>query len=191
MLAGTGFAAADTIDTTGQPPHERCGYCHEADGNPRMDTFPRIAGQHYDYLVKQLRDFRAGRREGTMEATAELLSDDDIVAAARYFTEQPARSMANNDTIPERAVAARLHTRGDDKRGIPACSGCHGRDGEGNGLIPRLAGQHAAYLETQLLGFKRGRRANDVGGTMRRIAARATEGELRALARYFANLRDR
>jgi cytochrome c553 len=180
-------ARADTLDTTGQPPYERCGYCHELDGNSRMDTFPRIAGQHYDYLVKQLRDFRAGRRKGAMTATAELLSDAEIVEVARYFNAQPLRAAANvTMAASQQFVAERLHRGGDPARGIPACGSCHGVNGEGRRGTPRLAGQHKEYLKTQLLGFKHKRRDNDEGAVMRTVAAAVTEDEIQALAHYFA-----
>ncbi|HEU0202599.1 MAG TPA: c-type cytochrome [Burkholderiaceae bacterium] len=181
-------AAADTIDTAGQAPHERCGYCHEADGNPRMDGFPRLAGQTTDYLSKQLRDFRSGRRTGTMNATAELLSDDDIEEVARYFNAQPPRPIPIDLAAAQRHSASRLHREGDAARGIPACGSCHGAAAEGRGDVPRLAGQHAAYLKTQLRAFKRGARANDTGGVMRAVAKHATDAELDALAHYFASL---
>lgn len=188
LWLGAGTAVADSIDASGQAPHERCGYCHELDGNSRMEGSPRLAGQTVDYLVKQLRDFRSRQRAGTMQATAELLSDAEIAAVARHFNAQSPRSTATlAPAMPDRKIAEQLHRRGDSTRGIPACSSCHGANGEGRGANPRLAGQHAAYLETQLLDFKRGKRRNDVDGVMRAAVSAASEGELQALARYFAN----
>ena len=189
LLVGPGCAAAGSISTAGQAPHERCGYCHELDGNSRMEGFPRLAGQTFDYLVKQLRDFRTGRRTGTMQATAELLSDADIDTVARYFNAQSVRvngpaSLAEQDW----RTAERLHRYGDHARGIPACGSCHGMKGEGRGGNPRLAGQHAVYLESQLHGFKQGQRANDMNGVMRSVVSAATAREIHLLARYFAGL---
>ncbi len=189
LLVGPGCAGAGSISTTGQAPYERCGYCHELDGNSRMEGFPRLAGQTFDYLVKQLRDFRVGRRTGTMQATAELLSDADIDTVARYFNAQSARargpaSLAEQD----RRTAERLHRYGDRARGIPACGSCHGLKGEGQGRNPRLAGQHAVYLESQLHSFKQGQRTNDMNGVMRSVVLAATEREIQLLARYFAGL---
>ena len=189
LLVGPGCAAAGSISTAGQAPHERCGYCHELDGNSRMEGFPRLAGQTFDYLVKQLHDFRARRRTGTMQATAELLSDADIDTVARYFNAQSVRvsgpaSLAEQD----RRTAERLHRYGDHARGIPACGSCHGMKGEGRGRNPRLAGQHAGYLESQLHSFKQGQRANDMNGVMRSVVSAATAREIHLLARYFAGL---
>ena len=189
LVLACGAAAADSIDTAGQEPYERCGYCHEIDGNSRMEAAPRIAAQPQEYLVKQLRDFRTGRRAGTMQATAELLSDADIDTVARYFNAQSVR-LSGPAPLAEQArrTAERLHRHGDHARGIPACGSCHGMKGEGQGRNPRLAGQHAVYLESQLHSFKQGRRANDINGVMRKVASIATEREIQLLARYFAGL---
>lgn len=188
FMLGYGSVVADSIDTTGQEPYEKCGYCHEIDGNSRMEAAPRIAGQPYEYIAKQLRDFRAGRRAGTMQATAELLSDADIKIVARYFNAQTMRASAPTTLASEERLAAEgLYRHGDLARGIPACSGCHGANGEGLGGNPRLSGQHAVYLESQLHGFKHGQRANDVNGVMRSAIANVTEREIRLLALYFAS----
>jgi cytochrome c553 len=179
-------AGADTIDTTGQAPYEQCGYCHEYDGNSRMAAFPKLAGQHAAYLGKQLRDFRTGRREGTMQATAELLSDADIRAVAEYFSGQvPAVAAPGGVVAP--AIAA-LYAQGDADRGLPACAGCHGRQGEGAGTVPRLAGQHGAYLAQQLEAFAAGRRANDPEGVMGAVAARLEADEIAGLTQYLMAL---
>lgn len=180
-------ARSDTLDTAGQPPYERCGYCHEVDGNSRMEGFPRIAGQTVDYLVKQLRDFRTGRRASTMRATAELLTDAEIAEVARYFNGQSPLAAGANPSVLDRKVAERLHRAGDSKRNIPACGSCHGPDAEGRDGNPRLAGQHAEYLKAQLLDFKHGKRANDSDGVMRAAVSSATENEIHALAHYFAS----
>lgn len=189
IALGAAVARADTIDASGEAPYERCGYCHEIDGNPRMEEFPRLAGQSASYLAKQLRDFRAGRRVSTMQAVAELLSDGDIDVVACYFSAQTPRLDGKTRVMApaERLRAQRLYRRGDRARGIPACGGCHGAAGEGR-TGPRVAMQHAAYSEKQLLAFKQGTRTNDPGGVMRAIAAAATEREIRALARYVEGL---
>lgn len=177
-------------DSTGQPPHERCAYCHELDGNSRTERLPRLAGQRPEYLAKQLRDFRSGARDSSMQATAELLSDPDMAEVARHFSRQPVLSSgapAPGGPAPvEPGPALRLNREGDAARHLRACAGCHGRDGEGRGVRPRLAGQHAAYLQTQLVLFRDGKRAND--DVMRAIAAALTDSEIQSLSRYFATL---
>ena len=88
ICVNTSVTWADYLDEEGQAPYEQCGYCHEIDGNPRMPFYPRLAGQHPAYLIKQLQEFRSGKRTGQMQATAELLSDADILAVAEYFSQQ-------------------------------------------------------------------------------------------------------
>ena len=192
LLVASGSAGADSISNAGQPTYERCGYCHELDGNSRMEGFPRLAGQTFDYMVKQLQDFRERRRAGTMRATAELLSDAEIITVARYFNTQTPSATVNTALAKhDLQTAENLYRRGDSARGIPACSSCHGASGEGRSGIPRLAGQHAAYLEVQLLDFKRGVRVNDEESVMRSIVSAMTEHEIHALARYFASFDSR
>lgn len=180
---------ADTIDTAGQAPWEPCGYCHEYDGNARMPGAPSLAGQHVPYLVKQLEDFRAARRTGTMQGTAELLSDADIAAVADYFNSQPLRPRPV-DAMPagELDVALRLYRFGDSDRELPACASCHGADARGLGRYPALRGQAPDYLGQELLRFKRGERRNDVGGIMSAVAAKLSAREIDLLAALLARM---
>lgn len=182
---------ADTIDTSGQEPYEQCGYCHEFDGNSRMPSYPKLASQEAGYLIKQLKDFRNGVRKGSMQATAELLTDEDIHVVAEYFSSQSLTNKAP-EHVPEikDARAKQLASEGDAKRQLQACNQCHGLRGKGNGLIPRLAGQHQDYLYKQLQLFKSGQRKNDVNAQMRQVAEKLEMHELRALAQWFASLPD-
>jgi cytochrome c553 len=174
---------ADTIDTSGQAPYEQCGYCHEYDGNSVMPGFPKLAGQQPAYLEKQLKDFRAGRRAGTMQATAELLDDAAISEVVSYFSEQPLR--ASKPAAADRQ-AMQLYLTGDAGRGITACASCHGAEAMGQGAIPRLAGQHAAYLQQELHRFVNEMRSNDPAGIMRDAVRGLKNEEIEALARLLA-----
>jgi cytochrome c553 len=176
---------ADTIDTSGQAVYEQCGYCHEYDGNSVMPGFPKLAGQQTDYLEKQLKDFRAGRRTGTMQGTAELLDDDAITEVAQYFSGQTLRSQ--HPQKPEQHTAARqLYLNGDPGRGITGCASCHGEQAQGRGAVPRLAGQHAAYLKQELQRFTAQARTNDPGGIMRNAVRGLKNEEIEALADLLA-----
>jgi len=189
LLAMPMHSLADTIDTTGQAPYEQCGYCHEYDGNSIMPGFPRLAGQTSEYIAKQLRDFRAGKRHGQMQATAELLSDEDIQDVAGYFSSQPV-IVRSAERLPssQSRIAKQLVQQGDADRNIPACVSCHHQNVEGLKTFPRLAGQHQDYLFTQLMAFKTGKRDNDHDGQMRKISRALTEQEMQILARYLASL---
>ncbi len=182
-------AFADTIDTTGQEPYEQCGYCHEYDGNSKMAIYPRLAGQTVQYLQKQLRDFRSGKRKGTMTATAELLSDEDIRIVAEYFSGQRVNNSQDVALKPEQAKTAKmLVEQGDRARNIPACISCHQSQAIGDAIFPRLAGQHADYLLGQLTDFKTGQRTNDASGQMTAISQQLSEQEMQILAQYLACL---
>lgn len=182
-------AFADTIDTTGQEPYEQCGYCHEYDGNSKMAIYPRLAGQTTQYLQKQLRDFRSGKRKGTMTATAELLSDEDIRIVAGYFSGQPVNNNQDVALKPEQAKSAkRLVEQGDRERNIPACISCHQPQAMGNAIFPRLAGQHADYLLGELNEFRTGQRTNDASGQMTAISQQLSVQEMQILAQYLASL---
>ena len=185
----TAFSVADTIDTSGQAPYEQCGYCHEYDGNSRMPSFPRIAGQKSAYIVKQLRDYRSGKRTGQMTATAELLNDDDIFAVANYFSQQViANTTTNSQSANEITVAETLFYKGDPDRGLQSCVSCHGDTGQGNGPIPRLAGQHESYLLDQISMFKSGTRNNDVSDQMQQVSRLLKKHEIQALVSFLAKL---
>ncbi len=180
---------ADTIDTTGQEPYEQCGYCHEYDGNSKMAIYPRLAGQTAQYLQKQLRDFRSGKRKGTMTATAELLSDEEIHIVAEYFSGQPVNNNQDVALKPDQTKSAKqLVEQGDPKRNLPACISCHQPWAMGKDMIPRLAGQHIDYLLNQLKKFKTGQRTNDGSGQMPAISEQLTELEMQILAQYLASL---
>lgn len=180
---------AGTIDTSGQAPYEQCGYCHEYDGNSLMPSYPKLAEQTPLYIKKQLRDFRSGKRKGQMQATAELLSDDDIEIVASYFSLQKVRRVAES-SLPklQREIATRLFYRGDTKRAIPACISCHGTGAQGVGVFPRLAGQHEDYLTGQLKAFKSGTRTNDDQGVMGELSKKLSDIEIDSLSGYLSGL---
>lgn len=184
-------AMADTIDTIGQEPYEQCGYCHEYDGNSLRADYPRLAGQTAEYIAKQLNDFRSGKRESVMQATAELLSDEDIQVIAEYFSKQAVITRHTHELAAgESKQAEQIVHRGDEKRNLPACTGCHQTRTLGSGTTPRLAGQHRQYLAGQLQAFKNGGRSNDPGGQMAAISRRLSDGEINLVAAYLAQIKE-
>lgn len=179
---------ADTIDTIGQEPYEQCGYCHEYDGNSKMPLYPRLAGQTKQYITKQLRDFRSAKRKGTMQATAEMLSDADINTVANYFSQQSVDLSTRRSSVnKQNAWASNLFFNGDKKRNLQACSDCHGQTGLGVAAVPRLANQHESYLHQELLAFKTGERTNDDAQQMQGISKKLSSNEMRLLAVYLAH----
>jgi len=186
IMATYSNVVAGTIDTSTQAPYEQCGYCHEYDGNSKTPSYPRLAGQQRLYLVKQLNDFKSGKRKGMMQATAELLSDTEVKIVSEYFSKQQLMT-GPVVTRPEFKMAKKIYFEGDEGRGLSSCAGCHGLKGMGAGLIPRIAGQHKDYLRTQLMAFKARDRKNDEAGFMRDVVEKLTIREIEILASYLAS----
>jgi cytochrome c553 len=172
-----------------------CAACHAADGNSIGPANPKIAGQHPEYLGKQLTDFKAqggnkpARENPVMTSMVANLSDADMKNLAAYYGGQKLKpaTAADKDLA---AAGQKLWRGGNSQTGVPACSGCHGPTGSGiPAQYPRVAGQYSEYLAVQLRAFKEGARANDPNGMMRGVAARMSEREIRAVAEYAAGLR--
>ena len=167
-----------------------CFLCHGMEGESTSELFPRLAGQHGEYIAKQLANFKSGKRKSTaMADMVAKLSPDDMASLGRYFEKMVVPREAAKE--PDLAgVGKYIYHNGNRFSGVPACAGCHGPAGAGlPGQYPRLAGQYAEYIATQLKAFKEGGRANDANGTMRGVAARLTEREIRAVSEYAAGLR--
>lgn len=166
----------------------KCFICHGANGESSTPVFPRLAGQHAAYVSRQLSDFLSGRRRSAaMQPMVADLSPEDIKALGIFFEAQPVQAHPVADT----ALAAQgraLYDKGNKANGVQACNACHGELGQGTEELPRLAGQHALYLETQLRSFSQRLRTND-NAVMHRIASRLSEAEIRALAAYLSGLR--
>ena len=173
-----------------------CAACHGMDGNSMIPMNPKLAGQHADYLAKQLTEFRLasqtggaeGRNNAVMNGMAAALSDEDIQNLAAYFGSQELKVGETPENYVEAGQA--LYRGGDSARGIPACSACHGPDGSGMGLagFPAVGGQHTDYIAAQLKAFKSGQRANDMNRMMRDIAMKLTDEDIEVLSNYLAGL---
>jgi cytochrome c553 len=165
-----------------------CAACHTNDGSRGSAANPIIQGQHPDYLVKQLAEFKAGKRDNAvMKAMASPLSESDMKnVAAFYAGKQPKPGFAKNKDLV--SLGEKIYRGGIGDRSVPACSGCHGPSGAGMpAQYPRLAGQHADYVEGQLVAFRGGVRRNNP--TMAAIAAKLNDREIKAVADYVAGLR--
>jgi cytochrome c553 len=163
----------------------KCFICHGADGESASPAFPRLAGQHAAYLARQLADYKSGKRKsGTMQPMVEDLNADDFKALGAYFESRKPQPHAVAD--PELAQMGRfIFQRGNPYSGVAACAVCHGPQGHGTEALPRLAGQHAQYIENQLKAFNKRERTND-NAVMHTIAAKLTELEMKAVASYIS-----
>jgi cytochrome c553 len=172
-----------------------CASCHGADGNSAGGAYPKLAGQHPDYLVKQLKDFKPqpgakqpARNNAIMTGMAAALSDQDMVNVAAYFaTQAPKPGYAHNkDTVP---LAQKIYRGGVADKGVPACASCHGPTGQGiPSQYPRLSGQWAEYTVAQLNAFTQGPGARNNNEAMHAVASRLSDSEIKAVADYIAGL---
>ncbi|MCC6211736.1 MAG: cytochrome c4 [Burkholderiales bacterium] len=172
-----------------------CAACHAADGNSQLPANPKIAGQFYEYLHKQLVNFRAQggkkaeRENAVMAGMTANLSAADLRDLAAYYAAQKLKPAAAKDKDLA-ALGQKIYRGGNLATGVAACSGCHGPTGAGiPAQYPRIAGQFAEYVEAQLVAFRTGARANDPNGMMRGVAARMSDREIKAVAEYAAGLR--
>jgi len=166
---------------------ERCALCHGARGESSTELYPRLAGQHANYIAKQLADYQSGRRKNdTMSQMAADLAEADMKALGQYFEKQQVKSGGVQDADLA-AVGKYLYNNGNAWSGVPACAFCHGSRAHGTDQLPRLAGQRAAYTAAQLMKFNQRERSND-NTVMRAVAAKLTELEIRALAEYVGGL---
>lgn len=168
-----------------------CLACHGTDGNgtePTNPEFPKLAGKQPEYLLKQLKDFKSGKRKNEiMSAMAANLTPDDMANLSLYYAGQKARSGVVRNPA-QLAQGKKVYLEGNPDSGVPACAGCHEADASGYGTFPHLAGQHTEYTLLQLKHFSSGERDNDKGLAMQSVTAKMTEQEMKAVAEYLAGV---
>ena len=172
----------------GQASFATCAGCHGVDGNSAAPANPKLAQQHPEYLVKQLQEYKSGKRANAiMTGMAATLSEEDMKNIAYWVTANKAKlgSATDKDLV---ALGERIYRGGVAERQITACAGCHSPNGAGiPAQYPRLSGQQAEYTAAQLTYFRDGIRKNNL--QMTQIAAKLNDREIKALADYIAGLR--
>lgn len=198
LLVGLGLAACggagQAPEARGEPPQVAgalhvCSSCHGPGGHSISSTFPRLAGQQKDYLIAQLTAFRDHTRADPHARTymwgmAARLNDPTIAAIAAFYAAQPPAPGAP-DNSSEAQAGRRIYTEGIPARQVPPCVVCHGEKGQGNSAIPRLAGQHTAYIERQLEAFASNARANAI---MHANSKNLSSNQIRDVAAYVRSL---
>ena len=169
LARGVENAAQDRSDAVNSHPDltkgaelfQSCAVCHGASGGGTADGHvPRIAGQHFSVLVKELADYRNNRRwDPLMQYMADrhlLKSAQDIADVAGYASEI--------ETLPESGVSVGSGEYLAQGAQVyeASCQSCHGKSGEGNARqdIPKVAGQNYQYLVRQIHDAVEGRRPN-------------------------------
>jgi cytochrome c553 len=162
-----------------------CFLCHGAEGESSSEVFPRLAGQHWEYIAKQLDNFKSGKRKSTaMADMVTRLTPDEMVALGRYFEKMAVQAEPAKDADLA-AVGKYIYHTGNKFSGVAACASCHGKEALGTSALPRLAGQYASYIDAQLKSFEKRERTND-NAVMHSIVSKMTPLEMAAVAEYLS-----
>ncbi len=162
-----------------------CFVCHGAEGESSSEVFPRLAGQHWQYIAKQLDNFKSGKRKSTaMADMVAKLTPDEMEALGRFFEKQKFEVEPPKDADLA-GMGKYIYLHGNKFSGLAACASCHGADAKGTASLPRLAGQYASYIETQLKQFNQRERTND-NAVMHAIVSKMTPLEMAAVAEYLS-----
>jgi len=182
------LAEAPVPKTAEQTVNTVCAACHGADGNSAITLNPKLAGQHPEYLEKQLTEFKSGKRaNAVMSGMAAGLSEQEIKDLAAYFAAKKL-NLGQATKNGAGSLGEKIYRGGVMATGVPACASCHSPNGAGlPKQFPRLGGQHADYVLAQMKTFRTGERAN--APMMMAIAAKMTDAEMAAVADYIQGLR--
>ena len=165
-----------------------CVACHGAAGNSTISQNPKLAGQHAEYIAKQLGDFKTPQRNNPiMTPIAKALSEADMKNIAAFLDKQQQKPGAarNKDSVE---FGKKIYRAGLAEKNVPACAGCHAPNGAGiPAQFARLGGQHQDYTAAQLISFRGGARKNSP--QMMTIAKRMSDDEIQAVSDYIAGLR--
>ena len=165
----------------------QCFICHGAEGESSSPVFPRLAGQNAAYVARQLSDYKSGKRvSSAMQPMVRDLNAADFKALGAWFASRKPQAHAVEDADLAQ-VGRFIFQRGNPYSGVAACAACHGPQGHGTEVLPRLAGQHARYTENQLKAFNQRQRTND-NAVMHLIASKLTEFEMKAVSSYISGL---
>ncbi len=196
LLISLGFAFAFTTNSAaqtgdadaGKEKSVTCVACHGNDGNSPIDQFPKIAGQVPGYIANHLAQFKSGERNNPiMAGMVSGLSEQDMKDLDAYYSSQEITvESVSEEQVEALADAKAIYTGGVAEFSVPACMGCHGPSGSGvPPNFPKLGGQHAAYIESQLQAFKSGARSNPI---MNPIAFPLSDEQIKQLAQYISAL---
>ena len=183
-------ASAQGSADAGRTKSATCAACHGADGNSVTADWPSLAGQHPEYIARQIKAFKTGERKNvTMMPFAQTLSDQDVLDVAAYYSAQKPTPKGADPALV--SLGQQIYRGGVAARGIPACIACHGPGGHGNpfAAFPRIGWQHSAYVAKTLQEYKAGERTSDgANQMMRNVASLLRDDEIRALASYVQGL---
>ncbi|MCY4265190.1 MAG: c-type cytochrome [Gammaproteobacteria bacterium] len=186
---GSPLVLAQGDPVAGQTKAALCAACHGNDGNSPLAINPKLAGQNAKYLVKQLQDYKSGRRVNpVMTGMAAALTEEDMEDISAWYASQTVTLGGADPELLE--LGQSIYRSGVEELSVAACSACHSPTGRGNSPagFPALSGQYPEYTLLQLKSFRSGERANDMSSMMRTVVKRLSDRELQALASYLSGL---
>ncbi|MDO5687299.1 MAG: c-type cytochrome [Neisseria sp.] len=199
LVAGGALAATPDLERGKEIAETVCSACHAADGNSAITIYPRLAGQHTEYMEAQAKAVRDGNRMWGLAVTmipfVTGMSDDDIRNVSAYYSQQfPLAGEA--DPKMDLKVGAAIYRGGIPAQNVPACMSCHSPNGAGipggstakGGITayPRIGGQHKDYVVEQMKAFRDGSRSHP---NMDPIATRLTDEQIEEVSNYIQGLR--
>ena len=193
FFAANSLSAADKlagdIESAKKIVNNLCIACHAIDGNSSIPSNPKLAGQHADYLSRQLDYFKKGIRENAvMQGMVANLTTKDFDNLGHYFENQKLKLSAAKSN-GKGSLGEKIFRAGIPDKKLPACASCHGPSGHGiPGQFPRLNAQHSDYTISQLNAYKNGLRKNEAAKMMATIAQRLSDAEMQAVADYIEGL---
>jgi cytochrome c553 len=191
LAAARGTEAEPTGSATAPELLTVCGRCHGEEGSPTSSRLvPGLYGQSRAYMADALRSYAKGSRfSGIMQPVAAELTAAEIEELSSYYARLSAAESAPAAAGERDAIARgeRLATEGLPAEGIPPCLACHGENRAE--IFPRLAGQHAPYIVSQLRLFRSGDRGvTPKTRIMEAIASRLSVRHIADAAAYFESL---
>lgn len=197
FLAGLGCLGSASAALPGDPQRGEekaavCAACHGIDGNSSNPEWPKLAGQHESYIVRQLRLYQNGGRENAiMLGFAAGLSEQDMRDIGAFYAGQRVQPGVADEALVE--LGRNIWRGGNVETGVPACMACHGPSGKGNpgSVYPALAGQHADYTAMMLRAFRDGLvlgHGVEANAVMAGVARHMTDAEIEAVSSFIEGL---
>jgi len=154
-----------------------CKYCHGKTGNSRRGYIPNLAAQNPKYLLHQFELFASGqRKDKIMSELANNLSADDRINIALYYASQKIKPKPAEASATSQKGENIFHAR---------CASCHGINGYGKELLPRIASQPGRYLKKTLRAYQTNSRKRP-NSPMQEIAAGLKKDELDAVVEFIS-----
>lgn len=187
----------------GQTKAGACAACHGLDGNSATALYPKLAGQHEQYIWRQLKLFKSTERDNAiMLGMAATLTEQDMRDIGAYFSQQKVIAGLADDTVIAQGpnagkkfyeVGEKIYRSGNMATGVPACMACHGPAGAGmpGPTYPALGGQHAEYTSARLTAFRDGTvwgKDKNANVIMSQVAKGLSDEEIQGLSTYLQGL---